>query len=356
MSILQINKKAVTEEDAADLVMLSWHMDRPLDVPVSIIDTTYLQNVNQNDQCTALRNEINFGVQKLSAKGYFNHIPEEDRDSPYFDLNENPFFQNALQSGDVISSSQTLRGVKKEFADHADAFSDNPDSYIDPYYAVILLSHENMTIEKRLNTFIGDQHKNISPLPGTASQWNFHHTWHEIGHSTGAAEPQTEMIATVISRQAFADQTFLYTLADERAVRAIYDSDKGREKYGWPMVDAIDHVIAAPQKQIDAMSKDDIKALRFRQFDHDQEAVKLVGQKIAEQNVIAFMDKDLSALRDITSEFKNNNVFEGRAKYINDRFNLACERLTNGYQEASNDQLPEEEKFHTVTNPVFDLS
>ena len=118
------------------------------------------------------------------------------------------------------------------------------------------------------------------------------------------------MIATVISRQAFADQTFLYTLADERAVRAIYDSDKGREKYGWPMVDAIDHVIAAPQKQIDAMSKDDIKALRFRQFDHDQEAVKLVGQKIAEQNVIAFMDKDLSALRDITSEFKNNKFSE----------------------------------------------
>ncbi len=178
--------------------------------------------------------------------------------------------------------------------------------------------------------------------------------WHEIGHGTGAEEPQTETMAAIVTRKAFEESTCLSAFADLRAHRAVLRHDNidkdshimvpEREVYGWPMVEVDDYIAQLSQETIDAMSEEDVMNIRHQPFAHLGNSVRMVAALLRDNFEEAWVTGDLKQLGTAAGEIKNSPILKDDEKQIAARFQLACERLYYGapaYEEG-NDFIDEE--------------
>jgi hypothetical protein len=134
----------------------------------------------------------------------------------------------------------------------------------------------------------------IAAAPGDDNRdytaWRYWITHHELAHVAGADEPQADLIASLFTRRAFPSDPALQIMADMRAVvnsrdAVLLHENPGNQDlhdnlatYGWPMVEAIDTVLAMDQAAIDALSDSQIIARRFNTPDRDPaRLIKLGG-------------------------------------------------------------------------------
>lgn len=216
------------------------------------------------------------------------------------------------------------------------------EKHVDASWNLVVGAAPYLDAKTRLCYSTGIDASTVKDLPGTKEQWQLAVLWHELAHGTGAGEPHADKMSAIVYRQLQADPSLLHVKADIRAVTAIlgYKDEDNIKKYGWPMVEVNDEVARMTPAKIASMSEDDIKAIRFDEFDWKLEAVEIVGEVLAaicpkqmkKQKGKKRTIEDLKMLGDKVQTCINLGCFDEvpEAKAIARRFFVAATRLSAG--------------------------
>lgn len=300
------------------------------------------------------RAEITDKITQFYEDGHLDHLPSEPRHQAIEKLHDDTKeFAKLIVKTRLRPNSLNNMGALPHPDDFRNPEDATPEDYRPPVRSVIVMPFET-TGGKYIHEAMVNNGAELPDRPGTDAQYHFNALWHEIGHGTGAMEPQTETIAAVVTRKAFEDTTCLSAHADARAVRAIThhfglaDDEQviipERESYGWPMVEANDYVQGLPQSIIDGMDEEAITNIRFQKFDYIGESVQMVAEMMRDYSEEAWITGDLEQLGNVAGEIKNSLFLDETEKQIAARFQLACERLRHGAPayEQGNDLIDEE--------------
>lgn len=353
MSLLQINKKVITEEDGQLLIDQTCSMRAPLGTPTEFI------RPEEFDRCSVkpknpylslltscfstLRMEwkaIKKTSSFLSQGGYGREHSRSEELS-------------VGVSGEIISKVVDPR--KKYLADSSSIFEEgfekkahyySPDVYKQPKSSLIKMFPNNASCKDMMGHALKASFMKRS-FPGFDAQVQLFVLWHEIAHGAGAGEPQADAIAAVVNRQAFEDHNVLRVWSDYRALSTILDCShpnkaeviEGLGKYGWPTVEAVDYIGGLPQATIDQMSEGDIKNIRFQKFDHMTESVLDIGGRLRRKaGEEAFKARDFEALERTALELCDDEDFGVKEQQILKRFALACRRFSVGEGAYTNEE------------------
>ena len=335
MSYLTINKKAVSPDDARKL------LDQTQALPDSFGIPTHVLHLKDFEKYVLGTRKAVFGFKSDELRdavvARIGKHPEPvrpgwglkalfyrrgDISDRVFENIREMFYE--INSANPACSTYPLRHDKANFY--------KPGTYQNPQFGVILVPKQSMSA----NYFRDECLDVVSPLyqsslPGMDEAWQFHTLWHEKAHVTGAGEPQAEMIASLVTRQAFVDQRFVATQADLRALETILLPHRAAG-YGWPTVEAIDYAMTLPQERVDAMSEGDIRDVRFQSFNQLNKTVAHVAKLIRRQygyNPIANYPQ-ASRLEEIARKFRHSNTLNDTANQILARFELASLRVGRG--------------------------
>lgn len=151
--------------------------------------------------------------------------------------------------------------------------------------------------------------------------------WHEYAHGTGAGEPQADKMAAVVFIKSVGPNGFLPLWADTRALETIVSKDNQDllDKYGWPMVEAVDSVIENYETAV-KMPFPEIKTLRCERYDHKTAAV----QAFADQMFASVSCNTLANLEEFSVDFARAAHPDDPRRRIASRFALAAWRLSQG--------------------------
>jgi hypothetical protein len=186
----------------------------------------------------------------------------------------------------------------------------------------------------------------LPPLTADHTAWRYQYLCHELGHVAGAAEPQADKIAGLFCRRAFPFTPVPLINADVRAVELVCTAvlvacgqvdaaaTDAMARYGWPMVEANDRVMALPQQEIDAMTEQDILESRYEAYDHSLETPLALGAALRDAGL-----GPLLCATDMQSVAEGARRMESIILTLNDRpeiqklarrFALAAQRLIGG--------------------------
>lgn len=241
-----------------------------------------------------------------------------------------------VQSGCV---TYPFRGIKGPFAHQS-----SQNDFENPVSGMVFTFTESIDGRTYGESAMSLAENELPEMPGSSEEWHFLLLWHEFAHTTGAAEPQADKMAAIVTRQAFARSDVIQAFADQRMVTAIlnHHRDTSVSYYGLPLVENLDEVAAMPQEQIDAMDEEDIKDIRFNKHDYKADKVRAVGGRLK----CAFPDifetirkktqpiamKDLIDLKQETERLVAEGTFQDDPDTcsIARRFVLAVTRLSEG--------------------------
>ena len=289
-----------------------------------------------------LRDQLTEQVRQFYVDGNLDHLESEPRGEAIREL-----YADVKQHADLVLKSRLdptslkYMGALRHQDDYNSPHTIKADAYKPPIRSVVMLPFEQVNGDVLHKRLLRLDDKDVLPSrPGMNEQYHFNAIWHEIGHGTGAEEPQTETIAAIVTRKAFSDSTSLKAMADLRAHRAVLRHDHidddshliipEREVYGWPMVEANDYVLRLPQETIDAMDEGDLINIRHQPFSHLGSSVRMVATMLRDHNPEAWITEDLESLGNAAGEIKNSPFLKDDEKQIAVRFQLACERLRLG--------------------------
>ncbi len=370
MSIIEIDEKAVTEEQGQEMIARTLAMPDPLGIPTLFFNpddfsphwleslpgflTNMLYGAASNGR---IEKEVRARIDEFeTASG----LSTDDASSLQPKAKEiAQIILNAKLNPKDLHTAAAWPQSEAAFPPHLLV----PLAYQEPSRNAITISKVE-TAEQMHASFFAKKPSDISTRPGPDSAYRFFTIWHEVGHGTGATEPQTETIAAIATRKAFADTAVLKAQADVRAVRAILrgknvedrDADSNRFgfeadeedkrpevlQYGWPMVEANDYVAGLREETIDALDEQQIKQIRHQLFDHLGELVSHLSTLLEKQDPEAFRDADFAALDYTAAKYRKEAEQGGAGKdfmQILTRFQLAARRLHVGapaYQEGTN--------------------
>lgn len=358
MSFIQIDKKAVTEQDAQDMLLQTYALADPLGTPTLFLNPDDFSNHGLQNMPKFVQSifrssppysgkimaEVRDRIDDFIDGGAFEHLEGGQRKHV-----ERLLKENAGDFEKIISEAKLNPHIPKmttliHFRDVFKAHYFPEEEYESPLRAVIVTPRKNLNAYD-IRSYMTGLPVDDAPasLPGTNAHHQFNITWHEIGHGVGAAEPQTELIAASVTKKAFEDCSILSMNADARAVRAIFkhanervDQTKSgglireRDKYGWPMVEANDYIVQVSQDAIDSLSEDNLVRMRFQKFDHLGQSVKSVSDALKWEDRKAFHSRDLQRLGSIAQAFSEKRSTPSDQAQIYDRFALACRRLSIG--------------------------
>lgn len=360
MSVLTINKKAITEDDGQRLIDQTCALRTPLGVPTEFIRPEEFEGYVHNFKKPFLKTLFS-AFSDLSAQwnatkkglSFLNHggVGQEHPKSLDYSIGVSAEILNKARDPRKKYFADSLRIPEEQFEEHAHCYS--PDTYRQPKSNLVKsfsgeVSSKNL-MEKALQIESLD-----NPLPGTDAQLQFFVLWHEIAHGVGAGEPQADAMAAVVTRQAFESSYVLRAWSDYRALETMLycaepDDSKNikgiAEQYGWPTVEVVDHVARLPQVTIDQMSEDDIRNIRFQKFDHMTESVLEIGRRLREKTgEEAFKARDFGALERAALDVCEDEDFGAKEQQILKRFALACRRFSVGEEAYTNEEelTPEE--------------
>lgn len=383
MSIIQIDKKAVTEEDARAILDATYGLKDPLGIPTlflrpeqfsphwlerwpPFLKAALKDTVAVSDK---IENEVKHAVDDFLKSGALDQLGRIDGAVSRVHLQAatdkyasaiaqtrlNPHLDRAVTY---------IQYVDLRKPQHSDSFD-----YESPLHATIIAPHANVTAYNVIHNMIEGAKGLAQDLPGTNAQFQFNQLWHEIGHGVGADEPQTESIAAVMTRRAINGTAVLEVSADARAVRSIFrhamdrrDSREmsrivpEREKYGWPMVEVNDHIATLPEETIATLTEDQIIAMRFQPFDHKGETVKQVADALKAADSRGYRTRDLHTLEQTAQKILKSGALDANGHQILERFQLATHRLTIGiaaYMPAHEDIEAQIERIKTKPPVTF---
>ncbi len=390
MSMLQIDRKAVTEEDAKAVLAGTYALSDPLGTPTIFLNPdafspTLLESaplwMRKTFHDTAYnhtrQSQISGIIDDFVGAGHFDHLSDEEQQRVIKVLKDSvPELSQLVGSARVLYEEQrtTMRGHLNDRL-KAHHFSPFPEEYKAPFRSVIITPRSSWTPEDTAPYLIGPYQgsEKSAGMPGFGAQYQFNAVWHEIGHGTGAAEPQTEMMAALVTKQAFEDTRILSVQADLRAIRSVFrhsilrdDANsisasgqiegqvREREKYGWPMVEVNDYVQGLPVSTVDALSEDDIKSIRFRRFDHIGNTLKTAADILKYEDPEGYEAKDLQSLREAALYLADKRSTPEEHAQIYERLALACERVLIGEEAYDNaGDYESEQRFMTFQADEF---
>lgn len=365
MSFIQIDKKAVTEAEGQALIEQTYGLTHPLGTATLFFKPDefpahWLEKMpgilhdplSRFSKNTAIRDELTERIRHFYMEGHLDHLDIESCGESMRRL-----YASVREVGAQILKAR----LKPSTFEHMGADPHENDynaphitfaeTYRPPLNSKIMLPFGQVSGDALHKMILKQDDTDVTPpRPGLDSQYHFMGVWHEIGHGTGAQEPQTEAIGAIATRKAFEDNTCLSAFSDLRAFHAFMKHDKvddslpQREVYGWPMVEVNDYVKHLPQKTIDAMSEDEMINIRHQAFAHLGANVEMVAHMLRSEDEAAWNARDLQALGAVASDIKKSPILEDVEKQIAARFQLACERLYHGapaYEEG-NDLIDEE--------------
>ena len=390
MSMLQIDRKAVTEEDAKAVLSNTYALSDPLGTPTIFLNPDsfsptlleyappWMRKAFHNTAYNHTRqDQIRGIIQDFFDAGHFDHLSDEEHERVARVLEETvPELSQLIGSARILHEEPrtTMRGHLNDRL-KAHHFAPVPEEFKAPFRSVIITPRSAWTPEDIPAYLIGSYQgsENAAGMPGFGAQYQFNSVWHEIGHGTGAAEPQTEMMAALVAKQAFEDTRFLSVQADLRAIRSVFRHSilrddpnsisangqingqvREREKYGWPMAEVNDYVQGLPVDMVDALSEDDIKSIRFRRFDHIGDTLKTAADILKYEDPEGYETKDLHSLREAALYLAEKRSTPEEHAQIYERLALACERVLIGeeaYENAGDYEC--EQRFMTFQADEF---
>lgn len=357
MSLIQTDKKAATDFDARVMLEATYSLQDPLGTPTlflrpehhsahwieywpSILRDALKDTVGPSH---TIEREVRSAVDDFVKSGALESLDNVDRAVSEARLGHSvEMFAKDIAKSKLNMASASMRAYTQR-RDFEKPHSVGEESFQPPMQMTVITPHEELSTAVLMNQ-LTDRATGLSDdLPGTDAQYRFNALWHEIGHGTGAAEPQTEAIAAVMTRRAIEGTAVLQVNADARAVRAVFRHSTERPdilnpgetiadntKYGWPMVEVNDHIASLPQSTIDQMSERDIAAISFQKFDHMEDTVTEVAEKLKAINPAAFRTKNLSTLDAAAQYLRDSSQLSEEGEQVLTRFQLAARRLNVG--------------------------
>lgn len=196
MTLLQIDKRAVSAEEGQALIDRSLTMLDPLGVPIlyfSSQDMSRIQELGANKIYT-----IETEILGTKLKPLMNFLEHQGK-SPIERMLISAGFQNEFAQvvseeirGENVQHNIAIPLCNVGFDKTAEQYSRG--TYIPPIGGMIFRAGEKSEM-----SFFDDG--DISRLNGAD---RFQHIWHEYAHGTGAGEPQSDLMSAIITRQSFA--------------------------------------------------------------------------------------------------------------------------------------------------------
>lgn len=327
--LITTSKKAVTEDDAQRILDESYsfcEQHSPYDVPVLILRPEEFADCVDGTP-------IDYGnVQSLYAQRLSVFLKSHN-------LSDTSMLRSLTNGRQINPVTVNLVNANRDKdVMYSGIFSSaSGNGKLQAPFAVIQAPKATMTAKDRLAYMLDMEVANLaSSYPGAPAHWQFLDLWHEIGHATGAGEPQTDKMAAILARKAFADASFLQMEADIRYAKAVlYSHDKYIvNEYGWGMGDAIEDVLAMPEQAITDITSSEIKNMRADAYNSFSSDVRHVGRMLrAEIGKKHFVADHLPDIARTTTSLLRKGVFGEAAskRYeIASRFALAAERLSQG--------------------------
>ncbi len=361
MSLLQIDKKAITQDDARALVDQTYGLIYPLGVPTVHLKpqdfkphwVEHVPSFCRDDFASAVltlptnygKAEMRAGVENLIKYGHLDrhppHVIDDVLNRKQFSIGHD-IIRSRLYDNNTRMYALPIYYSQQESHDQADAYGDEADP--DPVLNIIVSSGVNAGRHDHIAYIADVPVKSLATsLPGYAEQLNFFYLWHEIGHGIGATEPQTEMIASIVSRQAFEDTAFMAMNADARAVHSLVNAGSKEiiNLYGWPLVEASDYIRNMPEQRLSDIKEHDLRDLAYLEFDHLSDTVKEARNLIRSSagGYFATRNRELLGMDAYAGAAYHTKDMSDDARQLLQRFRLACERLTLGkiaYEEPEN--------------------
>jgi len=357
MSLIQTDKKATTDFDARVMLEATYSLQDPLGTPTlflrpehhsphwieywpSFLRDTLKDTVGPSN---TINREVRTAVDDFVKSGALDSLDNVDRAVSEARLEHSVgMFAKDIAKSNLNPERAEMRAYTQR-RDFEKPHSVGEESFQPPTQLTVITPHEELTANLLIHRLTDKARGMTTDLPGTDAQYRFNALWHEIGHGTGAAEPQTEAIAAVMTRRAIEGTAVLQVNADARAVRAVFRHSTERPdtlnpgqtiadntKYGWPMVEVNDHIASLPQSTIDQMTERDIAAMSFQKFDHMEDTVREVAEKLQALNPAAFRTKNLSTLDSAAQYLRDSSNMSEEGDQVLARFQLAARRLNIG--------------------------
>lgn len=338
--LLTIDKKATTEAEAADILARSYVFcarNKPYGVPVLILRPETFNVKGQPDDIGNVQSQYHSRLSRFLRKigedqGAGQSLLRESSNGRTIIDTTRTLIAACQDDGYMYASCKAI--AASGFAQNADYYA--PGAYRAPSFAIIQAPRKDLDGVKRLSYMLDAERVNLAAdMPGMAAQWQFLDLWHEVGHAAGAGEAQTEKMAAALCRKAFNDVSFLQVEADIRYTKAVLFSDdrEVRERYGWGMGQAVDEICALSAAEIDALSDEDIRDMRFERYDARGNITRKLGAALREDVGADKMNGNylpeiaVAAKKLLSGAFKNAAQDE---KDVIMRFHLAVSRLAQG--------------------------
>ncbi len=322
MSLIQIDKRAVTREDARRLLDESCVLHDPFGVPTVVYRSEDFSLAEIDQHRTERQIEERFGALSKAdpSLGIYRMVIGE---------RVLGFLREFVQARGIFNAVSVP--CKTHHSDERDAHYYDPEKYRPPAANAVVLPSIKATMSLPMTEM--DYRINHHDLSGFVEQWQLRTLWHEFAHGTGAGEPQADAMAAVVLRKACPDQRVLSAIADHRAFRSIfhYFSFEEREDYGWGVVEANDYIASLPDETISGMTEEDIVDMRFQRFVAHAETVVRLGERLSAMDGYRFRIEDPVFFSNAAAELlAGDNTLRDEARHILARFRLACERIPRG--------------------------
>jgi|GEM_PF-3667395 len=350
---LTVRKKAATKADAQKLLTQSLTLRNPFGIPTILVEqekirrgievrSAFKKAVTDKPVFPRYWGSLPYGEEGHNLNRYYRDVFNDparfpaEQGAKLYKMATRLLFDNddleCIYIQDGFSEFSLVDRVRQHDGKIANPDEYQADQYIDPTSNIVVVAKHAVSGRRFLADLLMVPEKTVKPMPGDHEQLKFFGLWHEYAHGTGAGEPQADMMAALMYRKFFKDQALLPMISDTRFIASVlqYDCTMMRTNY-YAMDEAIDFVIAMDQADIDAMSMDDIKAMRFKKFEKNEEAIVSAGSELEEAGVEAFNTCHLPLLEDLSKELAQKHAqSDDPTGGVLQRFHRATRRLNIG--------------------------
>ncbi len=351
MSLITTTSNLSAEVDPVKTLHDSLRKERPFDVPTIVLSpeefsefstqSGKLHRFSRVDMVAHMQHRLSefFNRQHDIPSEIANSITEQyinqASEQVLVTVANNLIVPQYVQSGCILLP---FKGIEGPFAHQLD------DRYQEASSGLVFTFSRSVSGRAYGESVMSLAEGELPEMPASDEEWQYLLLWHEFAHTTGAAEPQADKMAAIVTRKAFDRTDIIQAFADQRMVTAVlnHHADIHVSYYGLPLVMGLDEVASMPKRQIDSIDNIDLINIRFEQHDYKAEQVKSFGQNLASEFPEKFDDirkkrkpitmSVLSAFRDKSEWLMDNTELQDDpdTSYIAGRFMTAIDRLSVG--------------------------
>ena len=292
MSLITTSSSSLSVVDPIKVLHDSLNNERPFDVPTVVLkpeefsefstQTGKLHKFSRADMTAHMQSRIQsfFERQQDIAPEQVSQITtqyvEVAAEDILFQVVSNLIVPQYIQSGCVLLP---FKGREGPFAHQLN------DKYQEASSGLVFTFSQSVSGKDYGESMLSLVEGELPEMPGSDEEWQHLLLWHEFAHTSGAAEPQADKIAAIVSRKAFDNSDLVRALADQRMVKAVlnHHSDIDISYYGLPLVEGLDEVADMPKEQIDGVGDIELKDIRFEVHDYKSTKMRAFGESLANE-------------------------------------------------------------------------